>query len=195
MIGRDVLFGDEGNDLILGGFGAEEPSGGDADYCMGGQEDNDFLDGGQGRDFLFGDAGNDHLVGGGDNDELRGGDGDDLMGGQDGDDFIDGGLGRDTIFGDAGDDRILGGAGDDRLDGGGGLDTAVFRGARSAYTITTSNGVTTVSGADGTDTLFGIERLQFDDGVITASGPAGSDDAAPWIEPTTAAPLAPEWMV
>ncbi len=132
-------------------------------------------------------------MGGSDNDELFGQDGDDRMGGQDGDDFLDGGQGRDELFGDAGDDRLVGGAGDDRLDGGAGLDTAIFRGARSGYTITTSNGVTTVSGLDGTDTLFGIERLQFDDEVVTSSAPAGA--GAVWVEPLAAAPVPVEWVL
>jgi hypothetical protein len=35
--------------------------------------------------------------------------------------------------------------------------------------IETRNGVLTVSGQDGTDTLFGIERLEFADGVIGAA--------------------------
>jgi Ca2+-binding RTX toxin-like protein len=109
------------------------------------------------------------MVGGSDNDRLHGNEGDDLIGGQDGDDFIDGGAGNDSIYGDAGNDRLVGGLGDDRIDGGAGLDVAVFSGARSSYVITTSNGVTTVAGQDGTDTLFGIERLEFADGLVDAA--------------------------
>jgi len=65
---------------------------------------------------------------------------------------------------------LLGGAGDDKLVGGVGTDTAVFSGDRSAYTISTVDGVTTVTGLDGTDRLTEIERLQFADGLYDLAG-------------------------
>jgi Ca2+-binding RTX toxin-like protein len=91
------------------------------------------------------------------------------MGGQGGADLLDGGRGADALFGDAGDDRLVGGAGNDRIDGGDGFDVAIFSGPRSAYTFTVQNGVMTVVGIDGTDQLFGIESLQFDDGTVGAT--------------------------
>jgi Ca2+-binding RTX toxin-like protein len=112
------------------------------------------------------------MVGGTENDQLHGNDGDDLIGGQDGDDFIDGGVGGDALYGDAGDDRLFGAAGDDRLDGGVGFDTAVFSGARSGYTILVGDGFVTVAGPEGTDTLFGVERLEFADGAGAPSADA-----------------------
>jgi serralysin len=55
----------------------------------------------------------------------------------------------------------------------------VFAGNRSTYTITTSGGVTTVTGADGTDRLIFIERLQFSDQVVTlSSAPLGEGESA-----------------
>jgi Ca2+-binding RTX toxin-like protein len=51
-------------------------------------------------------------------------------------------------------------------------DTAVFAGARSAYTVHTTNGVTTVVGPDGTDTVRNIEKLTFDDTTVTLTPPA-----------------------
>jgi len=65
-----------------------------------------------------------------------------------------------------GDDRLEGNGGSDDLNGGSGIDTAVFTGNRSSYTITTQDGVLTVKdnlGTDGTDTLANIEKLQFVD--------------------------------
>ncbi len=57
--------------------------------------------------------------------------------------------------------------GNDTIDGGAGTDTAIFSGQSSAYTISTLNAVTTISGPDGTDTLRNVEKLQFADTTIT----------------------------
>jgi serralysin len=167
--GRDQLYGDAGADFLEGGADDDRQFGGDGDDLMGGQDGADYLNGGSGRDQLYGDAGADFLEGGADDDRLFGGDGDDLMGGQGGADLLDGGRGADALFGDAGDDRLVGGAGNDRIDGGDGFDVAIFSGPRSAYTFTVQNGVMTVVGIDGTDQLFGIESLQFDDGTVGAT--------------------------
>ncbi|WP_269515460.1 beta strand repeat-containing protein [Brevundimonas subvibrioides] len=83
---------------------------------------------------------------------------------------LEGGANGDRLAGLAGDDFLIGGAGNDTLEGGDGIDTAVYAGARSAYTVTTSGGVTTVSGPDGTDTLRGMERLQFSDLTVSITG-------------------------
>ncbi|HYC73610.1 M10 family metallopeptidase C-terminal domain-containing protein [Brevundimonas sp.] len=93
------------------------------------------------------------------------------MNGEAGADTLNGGVGRDTLNGGGDDDLLTGGAENDTIDGGAGtLDTAVFSGNRSAYTITVNSGVTTVVGPDGTDTVSNVERLQFDDGLYDASG-------------------------
>jgi hypothetical protein len=101
------------------------------------------------------------------------------LAGTDGDDALVGGAGRDTLAGLDGHDRLDGGAGDDRLDGGGGLDTAVYHGARADYRWTAEGGAWTVEhagGADGADTLLGVERLRFADGgvALDLDGHAGS---------------------
>nr|WP_242481953.1 hypothetical protein [Paracraurococcus ruber] len=87
-----------------------------------------------------------------------------------GNDYID--LGR-------GNDGAVGGAGNDRIDGGAGLDIAVFTGARADYTVTMSNNVYTVTdrvgGRDGTDTLFGVERIRFADGEMSVEQAGGID--------------------
>ncbi|WP_431855003.1 hypothetical protein [Azospirillum sp.] len=94
------------------------------------------------------------------NDGFLGGAGSDRANLGDGNDIVEGGYGNDTL---------QGGAGNDTMDGGPGFDTAVFTGKRSDYTITRSGSKITVSGADGTDTLSGFERLQFDDRIEVGS--------------------------
>ncbi|CAN5374352.1 hypothetical protein BH10PSE1_BH10PSE1_10970 [soil metagenome] len=73
-----------------------------------------------------------------------------------------------TLNGGDGDDFLYGGAGDDALNGGAGTDTAVYNGLFSAYTISTTNGLTTVRNTvSGVDSLTGVERLQFSDKTVT----------------------------
>ena len=69
-----------------------------------------------------------------------------------------------TYTGTSANDTLTGGPGKDTLDGGAGIDTATLSGNRAASTITKTATGYTVSGAtNGTDTLTGIERLQFAD--------------------------------
>jgi hypothetical protein len=86
-------------------------------------------------------------------------------------DGLKGYAGNDVFNAGAGNDRINGGAGNDIINGQDGLDTAVFSGARANYTVTrTANGFTVVdkTGAEGSDTLTGVERLVFGDGAGVA---------------------------
>jgi serralysin len=92
------------------------------------------------------------------------------LNGDAGADILTGGIGKDSLNGGADNDILNGGGDDDTLNGGDGVDTAVFAGARSAYTISTSAGVTTITGPDGTDTLTNIERLQFSNGLFDIAG-------------------------
>ena len=92
------IFGDAGNDTILGGSCAE------------------IIHGGAGDDKLIGNGGKDYLCGGQGNDRLEGCQGDDLLDGGQGRDHLLGGLGADTLLSAL--DGFV-----DRLDGGGGLDT------------------------------------------------------------------------
>ena len=80
----------------------------------------------------------------------------------------------DTLSGLSGDDQLWGHGGNDVLDGGDGTDTAHFSGLRSAFLISESSGVVTVTGADGVDTLTGVEWLKFDDQVVETGGPPGN---------------------
>lgn len=97
---------------------------------------------------------------------LKGGDDTAYSGG--GDDIVVGGGGNDSIFGGTGNDVLEGDAGNDLLDGGEGVDTAVYACKHSQVSIVYSalTGEFTVSSAnEGTDTLKGIEQIQFADGL------------------------------
>jgi hypothetical protein len=89
--------------------------------------------------------------------------------GNSGNDEAIGGGGADYLVGGLGSDRLAGGLGDDRLVGGKGVDTAIFSGARSAYTIARLDDRVEISGPDGVDMLTGVERFQFDDGAFAIS--------------------------
>jgi serralysin len=115
------------------------------------------------------------------------------LNGDAGADRLEGSSGIDTLNGGADDDTLIGAGGNDVLNGGAGTDTAVFTGNRSAYTISTSNGVTTISGADGTDTLTNVEQLQFADGLrdingntIVGGGPINGTSGNDTLSGTTA---------
>ncbi|WP_310475794.1 M10 family metallopeptidase C-terminal domain-containing protein [Sandarakinorhabdus sp.] len=99
-----------------------------------------------------------------------GGQGDDDLTGGSQSDVLSGSGGADRLFGGAGDDRLTGGAGNDTLNGGSGTDTAVFTGSRRDYSVTRSGDTVTIrdlrANADGTDTLTGVEQVQFTDGLM-----------------------------
>jgi hypothetical protein len=81
---------------------------------------------------------------------------------------------NDTITALGGNDILNSGRGNDILDGGLGIDTAVFAGNRSAYTLSHIGTKLIVTGPDGTDTLTNIEKLQFSD-VTVSVRPHASD--------------------
>ncbi|WP_457585094.1 peroxidase family protein [Ensifer canadensis] len=91
-------------------------------------------------------------------------------------DTLNGNAGNDLLNGNAGNDALNGGAGNDTLNGGANTDTAVYAGAISNFAIT-SNGtnitVADLSGAEGTDTLNGVETMRFngtDYAITTGTG-------------------------
>jgi len=95
-----------------------------------------------------------------------------------GNDVLVGTAQKDWLHGLDGNDTLTGGGGNDLLDGGAGNDTAIFAGAMADYSVITTNGVITITdnqptvdGDDGTDTLVGIETLQFKDGSISLAAP------------------------
>ena len=100
-----VTTGTDGDDVIIGTFGA------------------DTIDSGAGNDTICGHSGDDILIGGDGNDRIQGGSGNDDVRGGDGDDVIFGGTGNDTLRGEDGTDIVLGAAGDDQLIGDASVDT------------------------------------------------------------------------
>jgi Ca2+-binding RTX toxin-like protein len=89
-----------------------------------------------------------------------------------------GGDGDDVLTGNAANNIFRGNRGNDTVDGGAGIDTAVFTGTRSGYTITVggSTQVASKSGLEGTDTLVNVERLKFSSGnvALDVTGNAGT---------------------
>ena len=177
-----VLTGDDSINVIRTG---------DGDDTLAGTGADDYLDAGAGDDTLIASpgGGDDTYVGGEGNDTITfAGESGDLIinlstgvydddgnqigsatGGGIGTDSIIqieniiGGSGNDIITGDAGNNVIRGGAGDDTIDGGAGMDTAEFSGTFGQSTITVSmDGVVTVSGPDGNDTIENVENFLFD---------------------------------
>jgi hypothetical protein len=99
-------------------------------------------------------------------DELRGTGVRDLLFGDDDADRLSGFAGRDQLIGGRGDDVLAGGAHDDRIDGGLGRDTATFAGIFHQSAMTLNAGVVTITGADGQDTVTGVELFRFADSVF-----------------------------
>jgi len=189
--GDDVISGGGGNDFVLGGSGDDEISGDAGNDFLSGGSGNDVISGGRGSDFVLGGSGDDQisggrggdtLIGGDGNDAIDGGAGNDLLSGDAGDDFLSGGAGRDTLLGGAGDDILSGGAGRDTIIGGQGHDTLVYGGSVRDAQVTGDSNQAQVRGADGRDTLDGVEAIQFDDATVYLdgrnNGPMVEDQAA-----------------
>ncbi|MBM79654.1 MAG: hypothetical protein CMJ78_03545 [Planctomycetaceae bacterium] len=106
-------FGNDGDDVLLGGRSDDWLSGGDG---------ADFINGRGGSDEITVDAGNDSIRGGMGDDNIQDGAGNDFLAGQAGHDVLDGGIGDDFLRGGIGHDQLVGGEGFDRLFGGAGRD-------------------------------------------------------------------------
>ena len=90
---------------------------------------------------------------------------------------FDGGAGNDTLIGGMSSDTLTGGSGNDVINGGDGNDIAVFSGLRASYTTTLNqDGSVTVTGADGSDTLRGVESARFSDGTFQLQNFGSGDD-------------------
>ncbi len=142
-----IVFGKEGNDLLVGGDGKDIFSGGFGnDFLVDGNGD-DLVKGNEGNDFFFNleSSGNDNLLGGAGNDFFRAGNGNNL---------INGGAGNDLLIGNAGKDLIIGGSGINISFGGGEKDDFFLA----------SGGVQDIQDfTAGEDFFFLEEGLTFDD--------------------------------
>ncbi|WP_292517316.1 FG-GAP-like repeat-containing protein [Mesorhizobium sp.] len=195
--GDGVLIGTNEEDTLIGGSGSTR---------FVGNAGNDYMDGGQGIDTV--DYGSEtgpngvyvNLLGRGQYTDLVGPDGNpmapdtafDTWGDLDTvtnirnvigtahDDVIYGGNHDNDLQGGAGDDILLGGGRDDAIDGGDGVDTAIYRGNRSDYTVTANaDGSVTITDLrpdivdtvnnirnDGVDTVRNVESFQFADAKV-----------------------------
>ncbi|WP_135507144.1 beta strand repeat-containing protein [Roseovarius aestuariivivens] len=158
--GNDTLFGDAGQDTILGGNDNDLIEGGDGP---------DLLDGGLGVNTLsyesstfavevnlqtgfagFGDAAGDTIS-----------NFDNLVGSEEAD-LLAGDSGNNSIEGLGGNDTLRGGLGDDTLDGGAGDDLVSYSDATGSVVIVLKSIplASSVSGADGNDTLLNVENVE-----------------------------------
>lgn len=194
--GNDVLAGGSGNDILVGGEGDDT-----FDWDTGSREGADTFVGGSGNDTYVasgGDTVQENAAGGTDliwaavtyslastpyveNLYLYGTSVANITGnnlvnwlrGNDAANIIDGGTGNDLLNGLAGNDTIVGGAG---------VDISAYTDIRTAYTITkTPTGFTVSGGAEGTDSLTGIERLQFADKKLAFDMDASAGNTAKMI--------------
>ena len=158
------LFGQAGDDILIGGLGNDILNGGSG---------NDQLYGATGNDRLFGMNGDDSIAGGSGNSLLNGGSGDDQLYaqgggnrvfGMQGDDWIIDGEGNDTLRGGAGNDIISVTGGDNLIDGGAGFDmvgTLDFRNSGSGVYLPFDGRTMTVETDAGVQTLKSIETVSF----------------------------------
>ena len=157
-----LIYGDEGEDTIIGSELADEIHGGSG---------SDTISAGSGGDTVYGDAGNDYIEagnsegsdrnvvdGGADSDTIIGGDGIDEIYGGDGDDRLYGEGGSDYLYGQAGVDSLLGGSGIDTLQGGD--DNDYLAGNTGADLLYGDTGADTFDwyAGDGADTIYGANE-------------------------------------
>ena len=148
------LYGEEGNDTILGGSANDTLDGGVGNDSLRGGSGNDHLYGGNGNDTLYGDNGNDYISASAGNNKLYGGNGNDTLStGGYGSNYLDGGLGNDHLSVNAGNNRLLGGTGNDTLGGGSGNDT--LDGGLGNDMIFGYRGNNELKGGQGKDSLYG----------------------------------------
>ncbi len=118
------IFGGEGNDTLA----LDETNGALPAANLFGEGGNDTLIGGSGADMLDGGPGNDMLFGEGGADILHGGDGDDTLTGGTGDDQVFGDADNDRLIWNPGDGNDIneGGSGNDTVEVNGGNGAEVF---------------------------------------------------------------------
>jgi Ca2+-binding RTX toxin-like protein len=172
------LIGDDANNLLIGGAGADTLTGNGGNDVLRGGADADVLSGGDGVDMVQyngsaagvtvdlnvgvsgfqsasgGDADGDVISG---FERAYGSDYADTLIGDDANNLLIGGAGADTLTGNGGNDVLRGGADADVLSGGDGADTFVFNTALSIQNI---DRIVDFSAGDG-------DRLQLDDAYFS----------------------------
>ncbi len=139
---RHDIYGDGGNDMIIGSDFDDFIAGGSGNDVIHGGDGDDAIDGGAKDDVIYGDGGNDIIFGGvgsspasgvgcvlrttfiaaGSIYLTKGGSGDDTIWGGDDADCINAGSGEDVVYGGDGNDTLMGGNHADYLNGGPGND-------------------------------------------------------------------------
>ena len=179
----DVIYGQEGNDLLVGDAPSESGEGSTVDSIEGTTVDSikkmsiddldAFIQSVEGTD----DDGNDQLFGGVGNDVLLG------MGG---DDYLDGGAGEDAIFGGAGNDIIVYDKADYLVSGGSGIDFMVSDNSTLTLTELLSGGKDGKDGpivdrievllkGDAALSLTSIQELADKYGITLGTNPDGQE--------------------
>ncbi|QPI73403.1 beta strand repeat-containing protein [Sphingobium sp. Cam5-1] len=181
-IGDDSLYGGDGDDSIDGAAGADLMAGGSGSDFYYADNAGDIIvevadEGWDGVSstisFVLPDNVEGLYLGG---DAALDGTGNDLDNEIYGNDYanaLSGMGGADYIVGGWGDDRLIGGAGNDLLAGeDGSADVAVYAGLQSSFSIATIDGTVTITdndptvdGDEGSDSLYGIEVVEFQGGV------------------------------
>lgn len=164
------IYGNGGNDTLIGGDHNDKILGGTGNDILIGKEGDDKLDGGQGNDTLYGNAGNDYLEGNADNDTLIGGAGSDILVGGTGDDVLydeeefsinnaqsapndTNRHNKDELYGGTGNDTLVSTSGYDHLEGGIGDDTyKLYLAKRKNGTISLEN--KTILDTDGQGKIY-----------------------------------------
>ena len=148
-----TIFGENGNDTLIGGSMDDWIDGGNENDNLAGRGGDDTLEGGNGNDVVSGGDGDDSIDGGAGSDRLGGGAGNDQMIGGGGNDTMTGSTGNDTMEGNDGGDLINGGDGDDNLNGGNGLDSML--GGAGNDTMGGGEAADVMYGGDGNDSMLG----------------------------------------
>jgi Ca2+-binding RTX toxin-like protein len=172
------LANNSGNNSFYGSYQGETIDGGPGNDVIAARDGNDVLIGGNGDDYLDGGSGTDvasyasavtavTVNLGLTTSQYTGGAGNDTVANIEN---LTGSAFDDSLVGSSAANVIIGGAGNDLVNGGAGTDIAKVAGLRSSYTLQTVNGQVQLvdndvvtDGNDGTDTLVGIETIQFKD--------------------------------
>lgn len=164
-VGNDVLIGGSGNDIINGGVGLDTASYGFALNAV-----NIDLSKGKANGINSAgltETGTDTLLG---IENATGGAGNDRLVGSDSANILYGGDGNDTVSAGKGNDVIIGGdgAGDDTYDGGDGIDTVKYTSAVAGITVNLSlksrNAIST-----STDSGIGVDKLTKVENIIAGN--------------------------
>ena len=158
----DEIYGEGGDDTILGSAAGDRISGGSGNDILLGMEGDDIIFGNEGDDELQGTSGNDILMGGLGEDRVFGEDGDDISYGGDGDDYLKDTSGSNEMYGEAGDDTLESESeGRNLLDGGDGDDTLIgltgsndiLHGGAGKDVVQSEGSMTRLSGGTGNDRI------------------------------------------